>query len=101
MSRVGRSKERTSTSTIQILVFWVVGAGAASGLRIRWDTVARLALLWVLALIGAMAGTGLARGRHTIDARVMLGVARAWLIDPAAGMARGFAFARLVPLNWT
>ena len=224
------TQRRLPTSTIQILVFCVVGAGAALGLRIRWDTVARLALLWVLApgvafvlgygftrlfdalpglapahgaalhvgralvlvggvaslamgandvsnatgvflstglcgplaagliggaglalgvltwgrpllervafdmvrmdlpmataaqlvqalvvltavafglftsmnqaLIGAMAGAGLARGRHTIDARMMLGVVRGWFIGPAAGMALGFAFARLVNLNW-
>jgi PiT family inorganic phosphate transporter len=45
------------------------------------------------ALIGAMAGTGLARGRETIDAKVILGILRGWIIGPAAGAALGFAFA--------
>ena len=224
------TQRRIPTSTIQILVFCVAGAGAALGLRIRWDTVARLALLWVLApgvafvlgygftklfdalpglapaqgatrhvgralvlvggaaslamgandvsnatgvflstglcgpwlagliggaglalgvltwgrpllervafdmvrmdlpmataaqlvqalvvltavalgfftsmnqaLIGAMAGTGLARSRDTIDAQVMLGVVRGWVIGPAAGMALGFAFASLAIVKW-
>jgi PiT family inorganic phosphate transporter len=47
------------------------------------------------ALIGALAGTGLARGRQTLDARVLAGIARAWLIGPAAGAVLGYAFARL------
>ena len=223
------TQRRIPTSTIQILVFCVVGAGAALGLRIRWDTVARLALLWVLApcaafalgylctklfdalpgmasaqgaathvgralvlvgavaslamgandvsnatgvflstglcgpllagliggvglalgvltwgrpllqrvafdmvrldlpmataaqlvqalvvltavafgyftsmnqaLIGAMAGTGFARGRRTIDTRVMLGVLRGWLIGPAAGALLGYGFA-LATRTW-
>ena len=213
---------RIPTSTIQILVFCMVGAGTALGLRIRWEAVARLALLWVLApgiacvlgylftrlfdalsglrgaragpivaralvvvggaaslamgandvsnatavflstglcgpllaglvgglglaagvltwgrpllrrvafdmvrvdlpmataaqlvqalvvltavafgyftsmnqaLIGAMAGAGLARGRETIDTRVMLGVVRGWVIGPAAGALLGYGLA--------
>ncbi|MBU6441513.1 MAG: anion permease [Betaproteobacteria bacterium] len=214
---------RIPTSTIQILVFCIVGAAAALGLRIHWGTIARLALLWVLApvaafalgyaftrlfdrlpglhagtraapavaralvvvggaasvamgandvsnatavflstelcgpllagfvgglglaagvltwgrpllrrvafdmvrvdlpmataaqlvqalvvltavafgyftsmnqaLIGAMAGTGVARGRETIDTRVMLGVVRGWLIGPAAGALLGYLLA--------
>lgn len=214
---------RIPTSTIQILVFCIVGAAAALGLRIHWGTIARLALLWVLApvaafalgyaftrlfdrlpglhagtraapavaralvvvggaasvamgandvsnatavflstglcgpllagfvgglglaagvltwgrpllrrvafdmvrvdlpmataaqlvqalvvltavafgyftsmnqaLIGAMAGTGVARGRETIDTRVMLGVLRGWVIGPAAGALLGYLLA--------
>lgn len=39
------------------------------------------------ALIGAMAGTGLARGRQTIETRVVLGIIRGWIIGPGAGFA--------------
>ncbi len=217
------TQRRIPTSTIQILVFCIVGAGAALGLRIRWEAIARLALLWVLApgiafglgyvftrlfdllpglrggsgaglivaralvvvggaaslamgandvsnatavflstglcgplvaglvgglglaagvltwgrpllrrvafdmvkvdlpmataaqgvqalvvltavsfgyftsmnqaLIGAMAGAGWARGRETIDTRVMLGVVRGWVIGPVAGALLGFGLA--------
>ena len=37
------------------------------------------------ALIGAMAGTGFARDRQTIDTRVILGIVRGWIIGPGAG----------------
>jgi PiT family inorganic phosphate transporter len=37
------------------------------------------------ALIGAMAGAGLARGRQTIETNVILGIVRGWIIGPAAG----------------
>lgn len=37
------------------------------------------------ALIGAMAGTGLARDRQTIETRVILGIIRGWIIGPGAG----------------
>ena len=37
---------RLPTSTIQILVFAVVGAGVASGVSVNWGTVARLAVVW-------------------------------------------------------
>ena len=217
------TQRRIPTSTIQILVFCIVGAGSALGLRIRWEAIARLALLWVLApgiacalgylftrlfdalpglrggsragplvaralvvvggaaslamgandvsnatavflstglcgplaaglvgglglaagvltwgrallrrvafdmvkvdlpmataaqlvqalvvlaavvfgyftsmnqaLIGAMAGAGLARGRETIDTRVMLGVVRGWVIGPLAGALLGYGLA--------
>ncbi len=50
------------------------------------------------ALIGAMAGTGLARGRETIDTSVIYGILRGWIIGPAAGAALGFAFAALTRL---
>jgi inorganic phosphate transporter, PiT family len=43
------TQRRIPTSTIQILVFCIIGAGAALGLVVRWHTVIRLALLWVLA----------------------------------------------------
>ncbi len=47
------------------------------------------------ALIGAMAGTGLARGRETIEIKVILAILRGWIVGPAAGAALGFLFASL------
>ena len=46
------------------------------------------------ALIGAMAGTGLARGRQTIDTRVIFGIVRGWIIGPGAGFILAYAVAR-------
>lgn len=43
------------TSTIQILVFSVVGAGLAAGITIDWGTIGVLAIVWVLAPIAAFA----------------------------------------------
>lgn len=40
---------RIPTSTIQILVFAVVGLAAAAGIPVRWPTVFHLVVLWVLA----------------------------------------------------
>jgi PiT family inorganic phosphate transporter len=219
------TQRRVPTSTIQILVFCIIGAGAALGLSIRWQTILRLAILWVLApviacglgylltkafdalpafarsgtagaigralvvvggaaslamgandvsnatavfiatgfsgplvagliggiglaigvltwgkpllervafdivrldmpmataaqlvqaivvltavffgyftsmnqaLVGAMAGAGLARGRETIDRGVILGIVRGWIIGPAAGAALGFVLALII-----
>lgn len=42
------------TSTIQILVFCVVGTGIAAGVRADWGTVGKLAITWVLAPLVAM-----------------------------------------------
>ena len=50
------------------------------------------------ALIGAMAGAGLARGRETISTKVMLGIVRGWIIGPAAGAILGYAFASMTRL---
>jgi PiT family inorganic phosphate transporter len=41
------------------------------------------------ALIGAMAGAGLARGRETVQGRVLLGILRGWVLGPASGLALG------------
>ncbi len=49
------TQRRIPTSTIQILVFCIVGAGAALGLAIRWQTILRLVVLWVLAPVVACA----------------------------------------------
>ncbi|HEV7215166.1 MAG TPA: anion permease [Chloroflexota bacterium] len=40
---------RIPTSTIQILVFCVVGTALAAGVRVHWQTIGILALTWVLA----------------------------------------------------
>ncbi|MST34494.1 inorganic phosphate transporter, partial [Acidimicrobiaceae bacterium USS-CC1] len=48
---------RIPTSTIQILVFSVVGAGLAAGVGVHWSTIATLAAIWVAAPVVA-AGAG-------------------------------------------
>jgi PiT family inorganic phosphate transporter len=50
------------------------------------------------ALIGAMAGTGVARGRETIETKVVLGILSGWIVGPAAGVVLGFVFASLTRL---
>ncbi len=45
-------------------------------------------------LIGAMAGTGCARGRETIDRQVIFGILRGWIIGPA-GAILGYVFGLL------
>lgn len=53
---------KVPTSTIQILVFCVVGAGLAAGVPVRWRTIVALAVLWVLAPpVAALAGYLLTR----------------------------------------
>ncbi|HEX5415290.1 MAG TPA: anion permease [Chloroflexota bacterium] len=42
------------SSTIQIFVFSIVGTGLAAHMAIHWDTILRLAVLWVLAPIVAV-----------------------------------------------
>jgi len=39
------------------------------------------------ALIGAMAGTGLARGRETVQRQQIFGILRGWAIGPLSGLA--------------
>ncbi|HEX6819139.1 MAG TPA: anion permease [Ktedonobacterales bacterium] len=48
------------------------------------------------ALIGAMAGTGLARGRETVQRRQIIAILRGWLIGPLSGFALAFALELLV-----
>ncbi len=43
------------------------------------------------ALIGAMAGTGLARGRETVQRKQIIGILRGWVIGPLSGLALAFA----------
>jgi inorganic phosphate transporter, PiT family len=44
---------RLPTSTIQILVFCVIGAALAAGLSVRWSTLGKLAIVWVIAPVAA------------------------------------------------
>lgn len=44
---------RIPTSTIQILVFSVVGAGIGTGLHVHWSTIGMLVVIWVTAPIVA------------------------------------------------
>ncbi len=99
---------KVPTSTIQILVFCVVGAGLAGGIPIRWGTIAQLAIVWVLAPIVALAlGFVFTRLLDMIippaaaqaEARIQQEEARDGL--PAAGRISrwfpGVAFARHLP----
>jgi PiT family inorganic phosphate transporter len=53
---------RIPTSTIQILVFCVVGVGLAASIQVHWITIVQLAILWVLApLIACGLGFGFTR----------------------------------------
>jgi PiT family inorganic phosphate transporter len=45
------------------------------------------------ALIGAMIGAGIARGRQTVDAKVITGIIRGWLIGPGAGFILAYVAA--------
>ncbi|MGH9129785.1 MAG: inorganic phosphate transporter [Acidimicrobiales bacterium] len=48
------------------------------------------------ALVGAMAGAGAARGRHTVRVETLKGIVRGWVIGPGAGIALGYVIARVV-----
>lgn len=50
------------------------------------------------ALVGAMAGTGLARGRQTVRWPQVAGILKGWAIGPASGLALGFLLTHLVAL---
>ena len=50
------------------------------------------------ALIGAMAGTGLARGRETVQRKQIIGILRGWLIGPLSGIVLAVVLERLVRL---
>lgn len=45
--------KKVPTSTIQILVFCVVGVGLAGNIPVNWATIVRLAVLWVIAPVVA------------------------------------------------
>ncbi|MGH2442376.1 MAG: inorganic phosphate transporter [Chloroflexota bacterium] len=48
------------------------------------------------ALIGAMAGAGLARGRQTVNRSVLYGILKGWAISPISGFALCFLLNRLL-----
>jgi PiT family inorganic phosphate transporter len=50
------------------------------------------------ALVGAMLGTGLARGRSTVRWRAIRDLLVGWAIGPVSGLVLGFVFVRLVAL---
>jgi PiT family inorganic phosphate transporter len=53
---------KVPTSTIQILVFSVVGVGTAAAIPVAWDTIWHLALIWIFAPVVAYGlGFGLTR----------------------------------------
>ncbi len=47
------TQRRIPTSTIRILAFCIIGAGATLGLAIQWHTIIRLLVLWALAPVVA------------------------------------------------
>lgn len=48
------------------------------------------------ALIGAMAGAGLARGREAVNRATLIGILKGWAISPVTGFALSFLLYRLV-----
>jgi PiT family inorganic phosphate transporter len=74
---------KVPTSTIQILVFCIVGVGLAGGVPIHWNTIGALAVVWVIApLLAFLLGFLLTR---LLDL----------LIPPAAARAEAQAQLRL------
>src|SRR5579884_3526519 len=86
---------KVPTSTIQILVFCVVGVGLAGGIPIHWDTIGTLAVVWVVAPFAAC-GLGFAFTR-LLDVVVPVEAARAQVKADAPGGARPGVFARWFP----
>jgi PiT family inorganic phosphate transporter len=73
------------TSTIQILVFCIVGTAIAAGVPVTWKTIAELAATWVLAPAAAMllgfAGTKLLHRRGSPPwALVLVGIAASFVL---------------------
>lgn len=73
------------TSTIQILVFCVVGTGIAGGVPVTWTTVGKLAITWMLAPPAAMllgyAGTKILHRRASPQwALVAVGIAASFVL---------------------
>ena len=50
------------------------------------------------ALVGAMAGTGLARGRQTVQTGTLLGILKGWAISPVTGAGLCFLLHKIVVL---
>lgn len=49
------------------------------------------------ALVGAMYGTGLARGRETVNRATLLGIVRGWAISPVTGFTACFLLYKALP----
>lgn len=86
---------RLPTSTIQILVFAVAGAGLAAGIRVDWPMIERLVLVWAVvpplaAALGFTATRLTDRGRRTRDASLR------WGPPVAAGLVGAGAAASFV-----
>ncbi len=78
--------DRTMATAAQAVQGGVVLATVAFGLFTSMNQ----------ALVGAIAGTGLARGRQTVDLATLRGILRGWLLGPAAGLAVAFVVAHLL-----
>ena len=48
------------------------------------------------ALVGAMAGAGYARGRHTVHAKTLVGIVRGWVTGPPTSFLLALAAALVV-----
>jgi inorganic phosphate transporter, PiT family len=48
------------------------------------------------ALVGAMAGAGLARGRETVHLSTLFSILQGWVLGPAASIAAGYVLGLLV-----
>ena len=80
---------RIPTSTIQILVFAVVGVALAVGAGVTWGAIARLALVWASAPLAALAlGAALTRGLDLLPLGGRTGAALV-LMGAAAAVAMG------------
>lgn len=47
------------------------------------------------AIVGAMTGGGIARGRHSVHTSTLCGIMRGWVIGPGAGIALAYTPTRL------
>jgi PiT family inorganic phosphate transporter len=50
------------------------------------------------ALIGAMAGTGLARGSETVQRKQVAGILRGWALGPVSGLVIAFLLDHILTL---
>ena len=84
---------RVPTSTIQILVFSVAGAGLAAGTGVHWATVGTLAVIWAAApVVAGLLGYALTRALDLVPAiRVQSQVTGAVLSDATAGHSQARA----------
>jgi PiT family inorganic phosphate transporter len=95
---------RVPTSTIQILVFSVVGAGLAAGAGVHWATIGTLAVIWVSApVVAGLLGYALTRILDLVPAiRMQAQVTGGVLAGVAAGQSpAGTAGAAPAPADST